>query len=75
MALGRLVGSVYDGDEAIVPPSVVAGRGEFPVVDKGVVSDAFENRSGVVDRVRLLPICRSCRPSHSATRVRCRDAV
>jgi hypothetical protein len=40
------------------PPSLVAGAdgGVITDGDKGIFVDAVENRSGVVDRVRLLPI-------------------
>ena len=36
---------------------------------EGSLADAMENRSGVVDRMRPLPIPESCRRRHDATRV------
>jgi hypothetical protein len=45
MASGRFFGSAYDGVD----------DGEF-ADGEGTLADAVENRSGVVDRVRPLPI-------------------
>ena len=59
MASGRFFGSAYDGVD----------DGEF-ADGEGTLADAVENRSGVVDRVRPLPIHRSWRSCHSAARVR-----
>ena len=59
MASGRFFGSAYDGVD----------DGEF-TDGEGTLADAVENRSGVVDRVRPLPIRRSWRSCHSAARVR-----
>ena len=44
------------GGAAVVPPSATTDGGEFSGDDNGIFADAVENRSGAVDRVRLLAI-------------------
>src|SRR5450830_397961 len=69
----RFVGSANDGNAMAAPPPATIGGGEFTDGGEGTLADSVEKRSGVVDRVRPLPMRRSCRPWQSAARVRCRD--
>jgi hypothetical protein len=61
IAPGRSFGRTSRGEGAVATSVVVGEDGGFADGEERSRVDALENRSGVVDGLRALPICRSCR--------------